>query len=77
MLVLYSDKYWENDTTIDFYFQSGEGYVFSNGVMRRFNWTRDDSGFTMTEEDGTKLTLAEGKVYLCVASTSYESGLLY
>lgn len=77
VIVLYTDKYWENDTTIDFYLQSGEGYVFSDGVMRRFDWTRDSGGFTMTEKDGSMLTLAEGKVYLCVAATGYESDIWY
>ncbi len=77
VLVLYTDRYWENDTTIDFYMQSGEGYVFSNGVMRRFDWTRDGSGFTMTEKDGTKLTIGEGKVYLCVVSSGYSSDISY
>ncbi len=77
VLVLYSDKFWENDTTIDFYLQNGTGYVFSGGTMRRFNWSRSSDGFTMTEEDGSQLTLAEGKVYMCVAATEYESNLSY
>lgn len=77
VLVLYTDKYWENDTTIDFYLQNGEGYVFSNGVMRRFDWSRDASGFTMTEKDGSKLTIGEGKVYLCVVASSYSSDISY
>lgn len=77
VLVLYSNMFWENDTTIDFYLSEGEGYLFSDGKMRRFDWSRDDDGFTMTEKDGSKLTLAEGKVYMCVASTGYESDLSY
>lgn len=77
VLVLYTDKYWENDTTIDFYLQSGKGYVFSDGVMRRFDWTRDGNGFTMNEEDGSKLTIGEGKVYMCIASTNYASSISY
>lgn len=77
VLVLYTDQYWENDTTIDFYLQSGEGYAFSGGVMRRFDWSRDESGFTMTEKDGGKLALAEGKVYLCVVSSAHSSDILY
>ncbi len=77
VLVLYTDKYWENDTTIDFYMQSGEGYVFSDGVMRRFDWTRSASGFTMTEKDGSKLSIGEGKVYLCVAASGYSSEISY
>ncbi|MBE6763558.1 MAG: DUF3048 domain-containing protein [Ruminococcaceae bacterium] len=77
VLVLYTDKYWENDTTIDFYLQSGEGYVFSDGKMRRFDWTRSEGGFTMTEKDGSKLTIAQGKVYLCVAASGYSSDISY
>lgn len=77
VLVLYTDKFWENDTTIDFYMQSGTGYVFSGGTMRRFNWSRSSDGFTMTEEDGTQLTLAAGKVYMCVAATEYEASISY
>lgn len=77
VLVLYTDQYWENDTTIDFYLQSGEGYVFSKGVMRRFDWTRSADGFTMNEKDGSTLTIGEGKVYLCVVSAGYESEISY
>ena len=77
VLVMYSDKVAESDETFDYTLFSGKGYVFSAGVMRRFNWTRDANGFTMTEEDGTQLTLAEGKVYLCLASTGVESALSY
>lgn len=77
VLVLYSGQFWENDTTIDFYLSSGKGYLFSDGKMRRFDWSRDGNGFTMTEEDGSQLTLAPGKVYMCVASDYYESSLSY
>lgn len=77
VIVLYTDMFYESNDTIDYYMQSGKGYVFSAGVMRRFDWTRDNDGFVMNEEDGTKLTLAEGKVYLCVASTSYADSLSY
>ena len=77
VLVLYTDKYQETNDTIDFYLQSGEGYVFSAGVMRRFDWTRDESGFTMTEKDGGKLTLAEGKIYMCVVASGYSSDISY
>lgn len=77
VIVLYTDKYWENNTTIDFYLQSGTGYVFSDGVMRTFNWSRSTSGFTMTEHDGSQLTIAAGKVYLCLVSSGYEYNLSY
>lgn len=77
VIVLYSDRYWENNTTIDFYLQGGEGYVFSDGVMRRFDWTRSTEGFTMIEKDGSTLTIAEGKVYLCLVSTAYQYELDY
>lgn len=77
VLLLYSDKIWENETTIDFALQSGTGYVFSNGSMRRFNWTRDANGFTMTETDGTTLVMATGKTYMCVVDTEYEGSLTY
>lgn len=77
VIVLYSDKYWENNTTIDFYLSGGEGYVFSDGVMRRFDWTRSTNGFTMTEKDGSQLTIAEGKVYLCLVASGYEYSLAY
>lgn len=77
VLVLYTDKYWENDTTIDFYLQGGTGYVFSDGVMRQFQWSRSSGGFTMNEMDGSQLTIGEGKVYMCIADTGYEYDLSY
>jgi len=77
VIVLYTDKIMENDVTHDFALGYGEGYVFSDGVMRRFDWTRDGDGFTMTEKDGTKLTLAQGKVYMCVAATEFADSITY
>jgi len=77
VLVLYSDKIWENDTTIDFYLQSGQGYVFSGGTMRRFDWSRDSEGFHMKETDGTQLTLKTGKTYMCIVATEFESAMSY
>ncbi len=77
VLVLFSDKYWENDTTIDFYLQSGQGYVFSDGTMRRFDWSRDSEGFHMQETDGSQLTLNTGKTYMCIVATEYESAMTY
>ncbi len=77
VIVLYTDKIMENDLTHDFALGYGEGYVFCDGVMRRFDWSRDGDGFTMTEKDGTKLTLAQGKVYMCVAATEFAGNITY
>ena len=77
VVVLFSDKYWENDTTIDFYLQNGTGYVFSAGTMRRFDWSRDSEGFHMSESDGTQLALNTGKTYMCIVATEYESAMTY
>lgn len=77
VIVLYTDKIMENDVTHDFALGYGEGYVFSDGVMRRFDWSREGGSFTMTEKDGSQLTLAKGKVYLCVASAELESSISY
>ncbi len=77
VLVLCSDKFWETEQTIDFYLQSGLGYVFSGGTMRRFNWSRDSAGFHMTENDGSQLTLNTGKTYLCVVASDYQDGIRY
>ncbi len=77
VIVLYTEKYMENDVTIDFNYEGGEGYVFSNGKMRTFDWTRDASGFMMTENDGSQLTIGKGKVYLCVVAHEYSSELSY
>ena len=75
MLILYTDRYNETDATIDFYLENGTGYVFSGGLTRRFEWSRGDDGFTMTEEDGSPLTLATGRVYLCVVGAHFEDEL--
>lgn len=77
ILVLYTDKFWETEETIDFYLQSGTGYVFSQGKTRQFEWTRSGDGFIMTEQNGDKLALSEGRVYLCVVSSEYEGSLSY
>ncbi|MBQ9415045.1 MAG: DUF3048 domain-containing protein [Clostridia bacterium] len=75
IIILYTDRFEESDITIDFYLQSGTGYVFSKGLTRQFEWERTDDGFIMTEESGGKLTLTPGRVYLCVVATHFEDDL--
>ncbi len=77
ILVLYTDKFWETEETLDFYLRTGTGTLFSSGFTRPFEWNRSDSGFSMTEEDGSPLTLSEGRIYLCVVSMEYDGTLSY
>lgn len=56
--------------------RSGSGKLMSGGKARDINWSRTDSGLTFTEADGTPLTVATGRTYLCFASSGYSSDLI-
>ncbi|MDR2357649.1 MAG: DUF3048 domain-containing protein [Oscillospiraceae bacterium] len=48
---------------------SGSGYFACGGKLVEINWQKDDvqSPFSLTQKDGTPLTLGRGQSYFCIA----------
>ena len=70
VLLMYDEKYAENDTTISFRLQSGSGLLISGGTSRSIRWTRSGSQLAFTEADGSALQVAAGKSYIALLPKS-------
>ena len=77
VLVLYAPKFVEKKdskyTWYDFEMGSGSGYLFSGGTYRKVNYTRSTDELKLTEQDGSPLIFAEGKIYMVLADKTLES----
>lgn len=70
ILILYDEKYSENETTISFRLQSGSGTLVSRGTGRDIRWSRSSGRLSITETDGSAAQLAPGKTYICLVANS-------
>ncbi len=63
-----------NDQRCNYELDRGTGLLINNGTCRPITWTRPTSEeMYFYEEDGTtKLTVAEGKTYVCLTSDAYK-----
>ncbi len=68
VVVLYDDKYAENNTTISFRLKSGAGQLITGGTSRDIRWSRSSNGLVLTETDGSSLQVSPGKTYICVVT---------
>lgn len=78
VIVMYDGRYVEQTSTWDaaiygYNMSSGSGKLLSGGTARSINWTRTDSGLSFAETDGTALTVATGRTYLCLVYSGYAS----
>ncbi len=76
IVVIYAEKYMENELTCDFDLSGGHGILVSGGTSRNIRYTCSSSGLKLTETDGTALQMATGKTYLCFVNSQLESGLV-
>ncbi len=80
VVVLYGEKFVEQKnkkyTWYDFKTGDGTGYIISGGTSRPIKFTRTEEALTLTEEDGTPLTFANGKTYMYLADKSLEAKLV-
>ncbi|MBQ5841241.1 MAG: DUF3048 domain-containing protein [Clostridia bacterium] len=66
----YNNKQGGTTTRYNFDMNGGEGLLVSGGTSRPIRWKRTNNQLTYYEADGaTKLTVAQGKTYICLAST--------
>jgi hypothetical protein len=66
VIVIYDEKYSENEKTIGFRLVSGSGILVSGGTSRQIRWNRTKDRLQLTENDGTVLNLTPGKSYICL-----------
>lgn len=70
VLIMYDEKYAENETTISFRLQGGSGLLISGGTSRSIRWTRSGSQLSFMETDGSALQAAPGKSYIALLPNS-------
>lgn len=68
VIVMYDTRFDEDGSHISFTLSSGNGLLVSGGTSREIRWSRTDSQLSFTEADGTPLTVAAGKTYICLTS---------
>ncbi len=76
VVVLYADKFMENELTCDFDLSNGHGLLVSGGTSRELRYTCSASGLLLTETDGTPLQMAAGKTYLCFVNSRLEENTI-
>lgn len=84
VILIYDERYVEEsasqtDQGVNVYgynMSSGSGQIMSGGTVRNIRWSRTDSGLSFTESDGSALTVAKGRTYLCFASTGYKDDMI-
>lgn len=68
VLVMADQKVAENEATISFRLNQGEGLLVSGGTSREIRWTRTGSRLSFLEADGSPLQAAPGKTYICLVA---------
>lgn len=77
VIVIYDDRETEQTSSFgaaiyNYYLSSGSGTLISGGTARDIQWSRSDSGLSFTEQDGSALSVAKGKTYLCFVYSGYK-----
>ena len=70
VIIMYDTRFAEDSSHISFKLESGKGVLVSGGTSRNIRWSRTDKALKFTEEDGTPLTVAAGKTYVCLTDSS-------
>lgn len=73
VIVMYDQRFQEDAGHISFTLQSGKGILVSGGTSRDIKWSRTDGQLSFFEADGSPLTVAKGKTYVCLTSDQYAS----
>lgn len=73
VIIMYDTRFSEDSAHISFRLDAGSGTLISGGTSRAIKWKRTDSALSFTETDGTPLTVATGKTYLCLTSSTLAS----
>lgn len=73
VIIMYDKRFNEDSSHISFQLNAGSGTLVSGGTSRPIKWKRTDSRLSFTEADGTPLTVATGKTYICLTSATLAS----
>lgn len=77
VIVMFASRFKEDASHVTFELDNGSGLLLTGGTAREIKWTRTDSQLSYRETDGTPLTVATGKTYICLCSSAYRSGTVY
>lgn len=66
ILIMYDEKYSENERTIGFRLQSGTGLLVTQGTSKQIRWSRTKGSLKFTNYDGSVLIVPSGKPYICL-----------
>ena len=73
VLVIYADRYNENNTTINFTLNTGSGVALTGGKSSPMKWTFGSQGLSFKQDNGAALQLTPGKTYICIVSKANSS----
>lgn len=73
ILILYDERYSENEVTISFRLKSGTGQFITGGTSRPIKWSRTADSLKFTEENGSDLNVNPGKTYICLTASGNAS----
>ncbi len=73
VIVMYDNKYQEDEGHISFTLSSGSGILVTGGTSRQIRWSRTNDRLAFTETDGSPLTVAVGKTYVCLTANGNAS----
>lgn len=70
ILILYAEKYMENEVTCNFKMSGGSGVLVSGDTSRDIGYAVSSSGVKFTEADGSAMLCAPGKTYICLVDSN-------
>ncbi len=68
VIIMYDEKYNEDDAHINFRLNAGSGVLLTKGTSRNIQWKRTAGSLSFTEEDGGALSVNPGKTYICLVT---------
>lgn len=68
VIIMYDEKYNEDDAHINFRLNAGSGVFLTKGTSRNIQWKRTAGSLSFTEEDGGVLSVNPGKTYICLVT---------
>ena len=76
VIIMYDNRFTDaaDANRIDFTLEKGSGTLASGGTCRAIRWERTNNGLKYYENDGSPLTVATGKTFVCLASNTLRSG---
>lgn len=81
VIVMYDSRYVEQTSSFGasiygYSMSEGSGKLLTGGTARSIQWSRSSNGLSFTETDGSPLSVATGKTYLCFVYSGYAENIV-